>query len=155
MNTPMVDKKTGEVTLAKSHAWFSTRPSRTKQGPRKESDINAIVARGRSVGYLPPAHRQVFYGDISAVPTYEEAFNRVQAAQEAFRRLPSGLREKLGNNPQNLVPYIRDEKNRGDCEKYGLLKPREKPNEKQTQTKNDIKTPENQTSPAETKSPAS
>lgn len=155
MNTPIVDKKTGEVTLAKPNVWYSTRPSRTKQGPRKESDINAIVARGRAVGYLPPAHRQPFYGDISAVPSYEEAFNRVQAAQEAFRRLPSGLREKLGNNPKNLVPYLKDEKNRGDAEKYGLLKPREKQNEKQTQTKNETTTPENKTTPPQNTSPAS
>lgn len=138
MNTPIVNKKTGEVTLDKPHAFYSTRPSRTKQGPRKESDINAIVARGRVVGYLPPATRQPMYGDISSIPSYEEAFNRVQAAQEAFRRLPSGLREKLKNNPQNLVSFIKDENNRADCEKYGLLQKREKPNE----TKNEQKPPE-------------
>jgi len=137
MNTPIINKKTGEVTLDKPHAWYSTRPSRTKQSMRKETDINTIVARGRAVGYLPPATRQPIYGDVSNVPSYEEAFNRVTAAQEAFRRLPSGLREKLKNNPQNLVPFIKDENNRADCEKYGLLKKREKQNE----NKNDQKTP--------------
>lgn len=151
MNTPIINKKTGEITLDKPHAFFSTRPSRTKQAMRKDSDINAIVARGRIVGYLPPINRQPVYGDISAVPSYEEAFNRVTAAQEAFRRLPSDLREKLSNDPKNLVPFMMDEKNRGDCEKYGLLKKREKINE----TKNEKNTPENKTVTNEIKSPAS
>lgn len=149
MNEPIVDKKTGEITLKKENVFYSLKPSRTKQSMRSDSDINKIVARGRMVGYLPPPARKPIYADISAVPSsLVEAFNRVSAAQDAFRRLPSELRDHLGHDPKNLFPFLADEKNREVAEKYGLLKPRE---QKQNETQNETKKPPEKPEP-ETKS---
>lgn len=145
MKNEKVDTSTGEVTPENPDIWFSNKPSKTKQAPRKETDINHIVARGRERGFIPPTGRQPVYGDVSEIPSYEEAFNRVTQAQEAFRRLPAALRDHLGHDPKNLVPFLADEKNREVAEKYGLLKPREKTNE----IKNENKTPENK-SPSNT-----
>lgn len=138
MANTKVDQKTGEITVNKENVWFSLKPSRTKQSMRSDSDINKIVARGRLVGFLPPRNREPIYADVSNVPSYEDAFNRVRLAQEAFRRLPSELRDHLGHNPKNLLPFLADVKNREVAEKYGLLKPREK---KQNEIQNETKKP--------------
>lgn len=140
-----VNKETGEVSVDKANVLVSFKPSRTKQAMREATDINKIVARGRQVGYLPPMSRPPVYGDVSEVPSYEEAFNRVVAAQEAFQRLPAQVRDALGHDPKNLVPFLKDEKNREAAEKYGLLKPREK---QTNETQNEkINTPEKKGAP--------
>lgn len=139
MNKLETDKKTGVQSIpGKPYAKFSTLPSRTKQSFRQEADINHIYKRALANGYLPPSRRQPVYGDVSSIPSYEESFNRVRAAQDAFMRLPSQLRAKMDNDPKNLLNFLKNPENRELAEKYGLLKKQEK---KENESKNKNQTP--------------
>lgn len=99
-----------------------TEPSRTKQSELADSDINNIMARYALTGVAPVPHRgEPLYGDFSDVEDYQVSLNKVMAAEERFASLPSELRKKFDYNPQNMINFILDEKNREECVKLGFI----------------------------------
>lgn len=99
-----------------------TEPSRTKQSELDDSDINNIMARYALTGVAPAPHRgEPLYGDFSDVEDYQVSLNKVMAAEERFASLPSELRKKFDYNPQNMINFILDEKNREECINLGFI----------------------------------
>lgn len=99
-----------------------TEPSRTKQSELADSDINNIMARYALTGVAPAPHRgEPLYGDFCDVEDYQVSLNKVMAAEERFASLPSELRKRFDYDPQNMINFILDEKNREECIKLGFV----------------------------------
>lgn len=77
----------------------------TKSEFKEETDINNIIARYKKTGILPQPVMEAArrYGDFSSVPTYQEMFDRVHAAQEVFSALPAHVRKKFNNDPGEFL----------------------------------------------------
>lgn len=121
MLRPVVDKDgvpTGELEAD---------PGVTQQSFRDEVDINEIVRRFGLTGSLPENFRPPMVGDFTNVVDFQSALNAVIAAREAFEQMPGELRARFANDPQRLIDFLGDEKNRDEALKLGLL---EKPPER-------------------------
>ena len=102
-------------------------PSRTQQQFKEECDVNNILRNYVNTGVLthtaavPPE-----FGDFSEVPSdYGEALVLIERSKEMFNALPSDVRDRFDNKPQNLVQFLKDESNREEAEKLGLVNRKE------------------------------
>ncbi|WGL31285.1 internal scaffolding protein [Dipodfec virus UOA04_Rod_861] len=87
-----------------SFAFVSTEPSMTQQAPAEACDINNIIAKYHDTGFLPPAYGTPLFGDFSDLSGGLHAVLKQQeAARELFYELPSQVREKLNNDPMELL----------------------------------------------------
>lgn len=97
--------------------------SRTSQDAKQECDINYIVARAGAGLIAPPTCPEPVFVDFSDVPdNYEEYLKVLMDAQARFDAMPSRVRERFGNDPAQLVAFLRDEKNRAEAERLGIVK---------------------------------
>jgi len=98
----------------------SGEPSRVKQEFQDEVNINTIVRKMRN-GISPPAWMTAAtprYGDFTGMPTsFQDAYNLIERAEEAFRSLPLEFRRAIDHNPANI-----DRAPRELFEQFGLLK---------------------------------
>lgn len=101
-----------------------TEVTRTQQSFRDECDINRIMAKHRKTGELTHlAQRDPQYGDFSAGLDYQEASNRVLAAQADFDSLSANIRQRMQNSPQVLLDFMADPNNLEEARELGLLNP--------------------------------
>lgn len=99
-------------------------PTETKvqQQFKDETNVSNIVKRFNRTGQLPRGRNDTGqYIDISNVGDYTEMFNRVQKVQKAFMKIPSDIRTRFRNNPQNLIDFLGDENNREEAQELGLI----------------------------------
>lgn len=102
--------------------------SATQQQFAEETDINVIVERFGLTGQLPENFRAPVSGDFTGVTDYQSALNAVIAADAEFMSLPANVRERFQNDPQRLLEFVGDDKNRDEAIQLGLVpKPVEKP----------------------------
>lgn len=100
---------------------------KTQQSGKNDADINIIVKRA-GLGYTPPQNiRPPLEGDFTNVRTYQEAFDAVQAADNAFMALHAEVRDRFANDPNRFVKFCTDPKNRDELKKMGLLAPEPEP----------------------------
>lgn len=104
-------------------------PSLTQQHFRNETDINAIMLKYRTTGFLvdplTPRTKVPMYGDFSGVPDYQTAHIMIAQAKEAFEALPSYLRKRFNNDPRQFVEFCNDPANAEEMLKLGILEKRE------------------------------
>lgn len=96
--------------------------SLTKQSFKDDCDINNIVARnadGHAITHLNRGEPQ--YGDFTNATDYLAARTQVMAAQADFDALPSNVRERMDNDPANLLAFMSDESNSEEAVELGLL----------------------------------
>lgn len=106
-----------------------TDPSMTQQQFQDECDINTIMQQFKVTGQLPVSGRMPEYADYSdAVTDYQTAMNAIREAKENFMSLPSRVRERFHNDPQELLDFVMDKDNQAEAERLGLTTPKEKPN---------------------------
>ena len=99
-----------------------TEPSRTKQSELEDCDINNIMARYATTGVITHLQKgEPLYGDFSEVEDYQASLAKVMSAEERFASLPSDVRKKFDYDPQNMIDFILDEKNREECIKLGFI----------------------------------
>lgn len=98
------------------------------QSFRDECDINNIMLRSMQTGSLvDPAQvaratRMPMYEDVSAMPeSFMDAQVYVMEASAMFDELPSGVRQKFGNNVQKLLEFLADKNNRAEAVELGLI----------------------------------
>lgn len=96
-------------------------PSKTKQGHKKECDINEIMAHYKKTGYLPVTGRQAFYADVSEMGDYRSALDNVIRADRAFGQLPAELRKRFDNDPAKFLDWCADPENRDEMVELGLV----------------------------------
>lgn len=126
----VVDEKTGQSRCVDAYVWQDhvNNPSMTQQQFATECDINNLMdkyRRGEDIShFVRPAG---FYGDVSQVGDYQSALETVLRADAAFLELDAKVRQRFDNNPQKLVEFLSDEKNREEAVKLGLIESRSTP----------------------------
>lgn len=100
-----------------------TGPGLTKQEFGAETDINNIMKRYNATGQFPVNMQtlQPVFGDVSQMGDFASALRRTHAAEEAFAELPADLRFRFRNDPELLVSFLHDDKNRAEAENLGLV----------------------------------
>lgn len=102
-------------------------PSLALQSAVEESDINTIVRRFGLTGQLPTDVAVPQFVDFEDVFDFQSAMNTVIAAEKAFMQLPADVRKRFNNDPQEIVAFVSDERNRDEAKKLGLLMPPPEP----------------------------
>lgn len=102
--------------------------SATQQQFAEEVDINTIVRRFGLTGKMPENIGFPEYGDFADVTDYQTALNAVRAADESFLTIPAEVRARFHNDPQELLSFLNDGRNKDEALKLGLISlPPEKP----------------------------
>lgn len=97
-------------------------PSMTEQHFKDECDVNVIVAKAKITGVLPSGNREPLFGDFDKFPkNLQERFDLYNEAYERFLSLPAELRKRFGNNPVNLLDFLRNPDNVDAAVNLGLL----------------------------------
>lgn len=101
-----------------------------QQNLAAETDINRIMAKYQKTGLL--SHVNTYageYGDFSDVPDYKTGLERVQAAEDMFMSLPSGIRDKFYNDPARFIDFATNADNIDAMREMGLAPQKAKPSE--------------------------
>lgn len=110
--------------VSRETGWSTMEPSLAKQEFKDETNINTIVERFGLTGELPSDVKMPMSGDFTdAVTDYQSALNMVLKADEEFLRLPAHVRAEFDNNPQKLLEFVENPKNRDKAKELGLLVP--------------------------------
>lgn len=93
----------------------------TQQQFKEDSDINVIVSRFGLTGELPDDFRPPVSGDFRGITNFHDALNAVRAAEESFMELPGELRKRFSHDPQLLIEFVEDGRNRDEAVRLGLI----------------------------------
>lgn len=117
-----------EASLSAGQAAFSVDAdglvldeSRTQQSFRGECDINEIVRRFGITGKLPEDLRVPVSGDFTGIVDFKTALDAVVQAEADFMTLPAETRARFQNDPQQLLSFLDDDKNREEAVRLGLV----------------------------------
>lgn len=113
---------------------INDKPSLTQQHHKELVDVNNIIKRYRVTGELPTVKKQGRYVDLSGITDYHSAMNTVLAAQDSFMSLPSEIRKKFSNDPQELIAYLQNPQNNEEAIKLGLKIPKQETTKTKTET---------------------
>lgn len=94
--------------------------SKTRTDYKNECDINRIMKTYRVTGVLPQ-QRTGFFADVSSVRDYADSLQLIKDAQYEFDMLPSQIRKRFANNPEELLRFIHDPRNRAEAIELGLI----------------------------------
>jgi len=101
---------------------FDPKEGRTKQSFVEECDINNIMARHKRTGVIDHlAKYPLHYGDFTNANDYQEAHNKLIAANDAFDALPAHVRRRMDNDPAKLMDFMADPDNVEEAQELGLL----------------------------------
>lgn len=78
----------------------------TQQHFAEEVDVNNIVRRYGLTREMPSGPAGGVYGDFTGIADYQDAVERVAAAQRGFEALPPDVRERFNNDPGRLIAYV-------------------------------------------------
>jgi phage internal scaffolding protein len=101
----MERRENGSLRLATKNE----NPSKTQQQFKDECNVNNIIAKYKKG--VPITHlnnKTGVYADFTEIGSYQEALGKVIEADKAFNDLPSTLRSKFHNSPQELIDYLND-----------------------------------------------
>lgn len=96
-------------------------PSLAQQQFKDDVDINVLLERFQVTGVMPQGVVMPSYGDFSAVMDFRSAQDALRRAKDSFMELPAKLRARFENDPQQLMDFLADEKNREEAERLGLV----------------------------------
>lgn len=96
-------------------------PSLTRQSFAQECDINYILRKYQKTGLVEHVNKfQGNYADLTDIPTYQDALNKVIEANDAFSSLPSSIRKRFGNDPEEFLAFVSDPTNADEMVQLGL-----------------------------------
>lgn len=93
----------------------------TEQSHKKECDVNHIISKYDQNGII--THVSKFegqFGDVTGVD-FKIMQDKVAGAKTLFNQLPSKIRNEFENDPQKLLSFMDDPKNRDKAIKLGLI----------------------------------
>ena len=105
------------------HRYFSPAggPSLTKQSFKDEVDINKIMSKFMQTGQINHLNRaQPNYG-VATATDFREALEIVRNGDETFMNLPSEIRAKFNQNPEEFLAFVENPENVPEMENLGLL----------------------------------
>ena len=97
--------------------------SLTQQHQKDQADINFIVEQFNVTGILPAAPVSPQFGDFSGIGDYQSALNAIMAMEDEFMALPANVRARFENDPEKLLDFMSNDKNREEAIKLGLINP--------------------------------
>lgn len=100
-------------------------PSMTKQEFVAECDINNVLKQYKATGIMSHISSKAAQGAYTDLPDpldYQESLHIVAQAQESFATLPSAVRNRFQNDPEQFLAFLADPKNYDEAKKLGLLK---------------------------------
>lgn len=98
--------------------------SLAQQQFKDDVDINVLLERFKITGQMPQGVVMPTYGDFTGVSDYRTAQEAIRRARDSFMQLPAELRAKFDNDPQKLLEFVSDEKNRDKAVELGLVQAR-------------------------------
>lgn len=102
-------------------------PSMTKQEFVHECDINNIIREYTQSGQITHISAKAAQGafiDLPGPMDFQEAVHTVMQAQDAFAALPSGVRNRFENDPQQFLDFVSNPANADELVTLGLATPR-------------------------------
>ena len=116
-----LDPKTGELEEI---------PSMTKQEFVAECDINNIIKQYSATGQLKHISARAAQGQYLNLPDdldFQTSLEIVRQGQEAFATLPSAIRGRFENDPQQFLAFLSDPANQDEVIKLGFATDRRPP----------------------------
>lgn len=96
--------------------------SLTRQEFVSQVNINNILKKYVQNGVDPfVISEDARYGDFTNIPSYQEALDLVNAAEEHFLSLPVQIRNRFDNDPALLLEFLGDVSNRDEAISLGLV----------------------------------
>lgn len=95
--------------------------SMTKQADTKSADINQIVKRLRARTPVVLNQTRPAFGNFTLAEDYMTALTRVRHAEEDFLALPSDLRKRFNNTPDELLRFLEDPENQAEAIELGIV----------------------------------
>nr|WAE43443.1 MAG: internal scaffolding protein [Microviridae sp.] len=111
-------------TFKKGTPSINVGKSVTQQHFEPLQNINNIMAQFRQTGDLGD-NQPTFgnYADVSNIPDYQTALNVVRSSEAKFAQLPSYLRERFHNSPEQLLAFVQDKNNKAEAIELGIINP--------------------------------
>lgn len=101
----------------------------TEQHHKKECDVNNIIKKYDRTGLLSHVNKiEATYGDMTGLD-YREMLDKVMDAKNKFNELPSNIRKRFRNKPEELLRFMEDPSNREEAIRIGLIHPETPPEE--------------------------
>jgi len=100
-------------------------PSMTKQSFAAECDINNIIRSYSVSGIITHINEKAAIGTYADLPDpidYQESLNLVMAAEASFASLPSSVRNRFSNDPEQFLAFMGDPANQDEMIALGLAK---------------------------------
>lgn len=123
-----IDPETGEEVHSLTHQSF-----------KDECDINTIVKRFGLTGELPQDYKPPVSGDFTNVVDYSTAMQAIADANSRFMEMPPQLRERFENDPQRLMDFLDNDKNREEAIQLGIVNPATTPPRDMVQAVDELK----------------
>lgn len=96
--------------------------SLAQQQFKEESDINFIANKFALTGEAPQLPDGFQWGArFDQVFDYQTAMNAVVAGERAFMTLPAKVRKEFDNDPQKLLEFLEEPKNKDEAIRLGLI----------------------------------
>lgn len=116
-------KQKAAVLKKRPHAiCFDPTEGMTKQSFHDECDINQIMDKAKNG--IVPTHinqNQPMYGDFTQLPSYQGALDTMNHANRLFMKLDSDIRKRFDNDPQKLMDFLHDPKNKEEGIRLGFF----------------------------------
>ena len=94
----------------------------TEQNHKKECDVNSIIKKYDKTGLITHVSTmEAVFGDVGGFD-FKKAMDLVVNAQAMFDRLPSGIRKRFHNSPEEFLRFMEEPNNRDEAIKLGLIK---------------------------------
>lgn len=95
----------------------------TEQHHKKECDINNIIKKYDRTGLISHVSKmEAKYGNMTGLD-FKNAHDMVINAKEEFNKLPSEIRKRFRNSPEEFLRFFEDENNRQEGIELGLINP--------------------------------
>lgn len=122
MSNHPIDDQVNPVSNRPHSIDFSNEPIMTKQSSQQECDINYILKNFRKTGQLAHLNPTIgTYGDFDNATSYLEAQTMLIEADAAFLALPAEIRDRMNNDPAELLEFLHDPENYEEAVELGLL----------------------------------
>lgn len=112
-------------------------PSMTQQNMKEECDINSIMSKFQKTGAINHANNRAPEYGFATSNDFRESMEIVTNAQEMFNELPSSIRKRFANSPEEFLDFVQNPQNASEMASLGLIQ--ETPSETQ-ETENNATT---------------
>jgi len=105
---------------------FSKAKGLTEQHHKTEVDIRSILTQFKRTGVLKTAPGASYFDSLD-IPDFQSAMNIVAEGQSAFAELPSNIRFRFKNDPDNYLRFVTNPANIAELREMGLAPPAKAP----------------------------